>query len=268
VLLLFRPTKTETTPTPTSTPTPPVPGLVTESKRYTTDEDEILRRNLTANFKGDPLPSGTLFFNIPEAERPVNGSVDSFIQSTGEFSYKPKTDFIGNDIFRFTVNRIADGSIASLPADVSITVRPEPTIPREWIASLAFVIAFVILFAILYSISRIIRERRKGTEVRKPLGLGKYFYDIVLDENWYPSLALFQFLLWTFIISFAFLGIYLTRILGGYSSIPVESPVNLLIIMGISVSVQVINTKASDIKYKKTTIPRNDLIPHPPLNHA
>jgi hypothetical protein len=44
------------------------------------------------------------------------------------------------------------------------------------------------------------------------LGTGKElkprprFRDIMRDENWYPSLAIFQFLLWTAIVLFTYFG--------------------------------------------------------------
>jgi hypothetical protein len=75
------------------------------------------------------------------------------------------------------------------------------------------------------------------------------FSDLIKDEKKYPSLALFQFLVWTLIISFAYFGIYLTRLFGGELGLPDEIPDNILILMGISVSVPVLNKKISDKIY-------------------
>ena len=58
------------------------------------------------------------------------------------------------------------------------------------------------------------------------------FSELIKDEQKYPSLALFQFLVWTIIITFAYFGIYLTRIFGGELGLPPEIPDNLLVVMG------------------------------------
>jgi hypothetical protein len=44
--------------------------------------------------------------------------------------------------------------------------------------------------------------------------------DIIRDGDYYPSLPRFQFMLWTVVISFVFLSIYLLRIYGGETGAP------------------------------------------------
>lgn len=82
---------------------------------------------------------------------------------------------------------------------------------------------------------------------------------------WYPSLAVFQFLLWTFIIAFAFLGIYLTRIFAGdVDTIPTISP-SILQLMGISVGVPIISGSISTIKYATSKVQKVP-VPLPPYS--
>jgi hypothetical protein len=66
------------------------------------------------------------------------------------------------------------------------------------------------------------------------------FWDIVRDDNWYPSLARFQFLLWTGIVLFAYFGVYLARYLSGGSS-HVGMPLNLFGVIGIAAAVTTVN---------------------------
>ena len=208
----------------------------------------------------DNLDRGDTFSVVTPAS---NGTV---FKNHTEVTYFPNKSFIGKDsfVYNLTVNNI------TTKTSVSVAVVPEPIFLKdspELRSALAFIIAFIVVTLILYSASIIVKRDSIDSEkkVRKT-SLRKFFYEIVLDENWYPSLALFQFLLWTFIIVFAFLGIYLTRIFGGYSGIPVEIPVNLLLVMGISVSVPIITSKASNIKYKSSTISRERPDPPHPLS--
>src|SRR6188472_2092071 len=78
------------------------------------------------------------------------------------------------------------------------------------------------------------------------------FSDIIRDGNYYASLPRFQFLLWTFVISFTFLSVYLIRILGGENSFPTQIPTEVLLLMGISVVVPTISTPLSSFKYDST----------------
>ena len=74
------------------------------------------------------------------------------------------------------------------------------------------------------------------------------------DENWYPSLAIFQFLLWTGVVLFGYLGVSLARLFSGLS-VFTDIPTNLLIVMGISAGTTIIGAATSRIKYDGTTPP-------------
>jgi len=73
------------------------------------------------------------------------------------------------------------------------------------------------------------------------------YWDMIRDERWRPSLALFQFFLWTIIISFSYLFIEFLRLRAGVVTFPGTPPLNLLILMGISVAVPIASNKISPI---------------------
>lgn len=74
------------------------------------------------------------------------------------------------------------------------------------------------------------------------------FWFIIRDSDCFPSLALFQFLLWTFVISFSYLGIYLTRVMNGQMGLgPLDG--NILIVLGLSIAAPIINKVISQTKY-------------------
>jgi len=85
------------------------------------------------------------------------------------------------------------------------------------------------------------------------------FSDIIRDGNYYASLPRFQFLLWTLVISFTFLSVYLLRISGGEFGFPTQIPNEVLALMGISVIVPVISNPLSAYKYDDRS-----LAPKPP----
>jgi hypothetical protein len=90
------------------------------------------------------------------------------------------------------------------------------------------------------------------------------FWDIIRDGDYYPSLARFQFLIWTFIISFSFLSIYLVRILGGELGFPQQIPAGVLQLMGISIVTPIIGNGLSSFKYD-TTISKKQIDKIPPF---
>ncbi|MGC2571672.1 MAG: Ig-like domain-containing protein, partial [Candidatus Nitrosopolaris sp.] len=76
------------------------------------------------------------------------------------------------------------------------------------------------------------------------------FWDIIRDGDYYPSLARFQFMIWTVVISFVFLSIYILRISGGVTTLfPDQLPTTTLQLMGISAAVPVVGTVMSGYKY-------------------
>jgi hypothetical protein len=113
---------------------------------------------------------------------------------------------------------------------------------------LAFIISFITIFLITFVTSIIIRYARRSHP-----NIKEGFWDIIRGDDWYPSLAIFQFLIWTFIITFAFLGIYLVRIFGGVLEPPPAIPTNILALMGISVAVPIVSGGVSRIKYTTST---------------
>ena len=104
---------------------------------------------------------------------------------------------------------------------------------------LAFVASFLIIFIIIH--------------VFKRLGKQKSFGGVILNEHGHPTLAKFQFLLWTLVIAFVFLAIQITRITvtdftADSEYLIQDIPENLLIIIGISVAVPIISSKSMDEK--------------------
>ena len=94
-------------------------------------------------------------------------------------------------------------------------------------------------------------NRSDRTESQAKLG------DIIRDGSGFPSLARFQFLLWTLIVTFAVLSVSFIRLFMGIPGIPNDIPENLLILMGISVAVPFVSIPLSSIKYgnrRPTTI--------------
>jgi hypothetical protein len=125
---------------------------------------------------------------------------------------------------------------------------------------LAIPIAAVGILAITWVVSLLIRIVRRNLDDQNIHRAN--FWDIIRDGDYYPSLARFQFLIWTFIISFSFLSIYLVRILGGELGFPQQIPDGVLQLMGISVVTPIIGNGLSSFKYDTTiSNKRRDDIP-------
>ena len=106
--------------------------------------------------------------------------------------------------------------------------------------------AFIIIITITVVVFLLIRQK-----VRGPNGLSKIkFSDFVRDGDYYPSLPRFQFLVWTFVISFVYLSIYLIRILSGEFEAPSVDN-NLLILLGISIISPLLSNIISGYKYTR-----------------
>jgi hypothetical protein len=114
--------------------------------------------------------------------------------------------------------------------------------------ALVFIISFITIFLITFIARIILRYARRSHP-----NIKEGFWDIIRGDDWYPSLAIFQFLIWTFIITFAFLSIYLLRIFGGVLEPPPTIPTNILALMGISVAVPIVSGGVSRIKYTTST---------------
>jgi hypothetical protein len=114
--------------------------------------------------------------------------------------------------------------------------------------------AFVIVILIVFIARTILRRiRHIGPQDTTSVGSSTFtskFSDIIRTRDMDPSLSIFQFLLWTIVIIFAFTGVYFTRILGGVYDPPRGGiPVSLLALMGISVATPIISNVVSSYKY-------------------
>jgi hypothetical protein len=85
--------------------------------------------------------------------------------------------------------------------------------------------------------------------IKSELRLWK-FWNIIRDDDWYPSLSLFQFFMWTAVILFSFT--FLTFLRLGHELLPsiggLGSP-TILALMGISVATPLVSNVVSSIKY-------------------
>jgi hypothetical protein len=171
-------------------------------------------------------------------------------------TYVPMINYTGPD--SFTIKAVAHNTTSNKPipsnvGTISVIVNPNNSkllvvAPPEIRAGLGFGLSLIVVFIIFLAVYLIIRAKR----IRQQMGLDTRFWDIIRDDNWYPSLAIFQFLLWTGIVLFAYFGISLTRLFSGVG-VFLDVPYTLILVMGISASVPVIGTAVSDIKYAGTT---------------
>ncbi len=128
-----------------------------------------------------------------------------------------------------------------------------------------YLISGLIITAITYAAARIIasarkwtRKERSKTKKENENAKERYrggFWDIIREGDYFPSLGRFQFMMWTIVISFAFLSIYLIRVDGGFATFNKDIlPTNLLELMGISVFVPVIGNVVSRYKHAKALL--------------
>ena len=126
---------------------------------------------------------------------------------------------------------------------------------------LSFALSFIVVAAIISIAYFIIRWYRRNSirqinpELIKVIESAESklaFLNIIRGSDWFPSLALFQFFLWTIVILFAFtLVSFLRGFAGDLNQVAV--PNNLLILMGLSVATPVVSTAISSTKYPNTT---------------
>jgi len=95
----------------------------------------------------------------------------------------------------------------------------------------------IVVVIIIAGIAALVIGRGKQEQSGNP----EKFRRIMWDRFGFPSLSLFQFFLWTGVIAFGFLSVYLIRISAGVFEAPiaVELPSNILVLMGISTIVPV-----------------------------
>jgi hypothetical protein len=75
------------------------------------------------------------------------------------------------------------------------------------------------------------------------------FRTIILNEAGYPSLAIFQFLLWTVVVAFSYLLVYYLRIYSGLYDPPSTISTNILILLGISTAVPIVSAGVNSVVY-------------------
>ncbi|HEU4448148.1 MAG TPA: Ig-like domain-containing protein [Nitrososphaeraceae archaeon] len=125
----------------------------------------------------------------------------------------------------------------------------------SFLVSLLVVFSGTSVYLLLLQWSRQ-RSESKNKELKNHTHCEKLYRgsisDIIRDGNYYASLPRFQFLLWTFAISFTFVSVYLIRISGGEFGFPTQIPNEVLALMGISVIVPAISTPLSGYKYDVT----------------
>ena len=195
--------------------------------------------NLTADVSGS-IAGLPLTFSV--VENPSHGkAVPMDNGSKAVINYIPTTNYPGPDAFTFKATAFDTASNKSLPPSnlgkVSVIVNPSNSAlvfvaPPEIRAGLAFGLSLVVVFFIFVIVYFVIRRVRKRQ-------LKPKFWDIIRDDNWYPSLAIFQFLLWTGIVLFAYFWISLTRLFGGVGPF-IDIPYTLILVMGISAPVPVV----------------------------
>lgn len=88
------------------------------------------------------------------------------------------------------------------------------------------------------------------------------FWNIIRAEDWYPSLSLFQFLVWTLVILFVYLTITFMRAFVGAAPVEMNDP-NLLIVMGISVTSPIAAGAIGTVKYRTAAAGTNPPAPLP-----
>ena len=124
----------------------------------------------------------------------------------------------------------------------------------------AYALAGLIILAITFAAAKIIRIARQWLVAQGQLVLeancnkGNYkggFWDLIREGDYFPSLARFQFILWTFTVSFTLLSMYLLMMWNNtlcWSAVPQ----NILALMGISAGVPIVSMVISREKYTKS----------------
>ena len=103
-------------------------------------------------------------------------------------------------------------------------------------------LSFIIILGITIIVERLIKQN--NDKRKRKIN----FIDLIKDGDYYPSLPRFQFLIWTFVISFVYLSIYLIRIFSGEFDAPAFDN-NLLILLGISILSPILGNVISGYKY-------------------
>jgi hypothetical protein len=234
-------------------------SLVAEdSPNLQMEKNKSLLINLTGNASGS---LAKVPLNLSVEEEPSHGKVGKPVQipingHTARIVYTPQQNYTGPDSFTFKATAFKTNNSSTNLGKASITINPHNSkllfnAPPEYRAGLGFAISLGIVFLIFVIVYLVVikRVRRRQTKMIKPK-----FWDIIRDDNWYPSLAIFQFLLWTGVVLFAYFGISLTRLFSGVG-VFIDIPYTLILVMGISAAVPLVGAPVSDFKYAGTTPP-------------
>jgi hypothetical protein len=234
----------QSSPTPTGIPAPSPPLVENQAVS--------IFQNQTVSIPLSPGDSRLTYFI---STLPIHGNITGVDDTTrvvpgGIAIYAPDTNFIGDDSFKFSAqNRTQDVIQNSAIAQVTIRVNEPPTPIIDDIATrnaLSFSIAIIAIVVITLVARRIITRLRS---LKYPDHKSK-FLDMIRGQDMVPSLSVFQFLLWTYVLMFALIGVYFVRIFGGVSDPPQGPlPVYLLAITGISVSTPIVSSLISSYRF-------------------
>jgi hypothetical protein len=228
-------------------------------------------------------------FNISLLERPLYGNViipNNLTSSNLLITYVPSLpSYIGSDSLKF---RISTNQFNKSTTDNGV-VLIERTVPdsklillHPWAAVIisgGFVSGITLLVAFIISRARrSIANQQQDSPLEpeydencKPLSgidpADKYqgsFWDIIREGDYYPSLARFQFFIWTVVIAFVFLSVYLIRISGSELTWNAALSEGTLAIMGISISSSTFGNILSRVKYDSSLskrVPKASSVP-------
>lgn len=110
---------------------------------------------------------------------------------------------------------------------------------------LIYLSVIAIIAAITIITHRLLLRNNKNQDGTLKDKYDKGLFNIMRDKYMDPSLSRFQFVAWTFVVSFAYLSIGMIRVLSGdYTpSTEIAIPANLLALMGISIGVPIAAAK-------------------------
>jgi hypothetical protein len=226
-----------------------IDGFVDAGRDQTVIEGDYVTLRVNSTYRTNN-PNGTLEWEqvdtsgiIPILSNPQGETVSFRAPSVGE-----------NTTLTFRSSVTDNSGLDRLTDTVNVFIVNAGSAPVFWSDSpgtrvgLALATSFVSVLLVFVVANRIIT--RKKSFVKRTTGDVK-FADIIRADDGYPALSIFQFLLWTFIILFVFLTIYLIRIFGGVFDPPQASlPINILALMGISVAVPATSYVISAYRYK------------------
>jgi hypothetical protein len=186
-----------------------------------------------------------------------------------------------NDSLKFSLNLIDGNRSITDTGIIIIELKPlrlliHPLVAIGISAACVFLVTLFVSFMISHSrMSKINKDHSDIADVDfnedcqpntivNELPYKGSFWDIIREGDYYPSLAKFQFFIWTTVLAFIFLSVYLIRISGGETSwLPVVSQ-ETLGLLGISIGTATLGNAISRVKYDSSLskkIPRSSSVP-------